>query len=287
MDRLRICYDNHSLSESTRFLVNELFGKYGIVILDPNDKDLKKKLIPIIKEDVINQSLFPILSQNTSENAKLYKTQANVREINFFKLSESNRTRIDGNISELEIEQHPERFSPNVLIRPLYQEMILPNLAYIGGGAEISYWMQLKSIFKVQDIVFPVLVLRNSVMWIEEKDYVKWTELGFEIKDIFQSEENLYKQFVLKQSSFNLEEELIFLNFFFLKNLSRLSSFLLKSVKTLPLLGVNPTIRDGVFAKPPEVVSTCPLTVASTRFLVSSATRWVLRASTCASICGT
>lgn len=207
MERLRICYDNHSLSEATRFLVNELFGKYGIVILDANDKDLKKKLIPIIKEDVINQSLFPILSQNTSENAKLYKTQANVREINFFKLSESDRTRIDGNISELEIEQYPERFSPNVLIRPLYQELILPNLAYIGGGAEISYWMQLKSLFKVQEIVFPVLVLRNSVMWIEETDYVKWTELGFEIKDIFQSEENLHKKFVLKQSSFNLQEE--------------------------------------------------------------------------------
>ena len=72
-------------------------------------------------------------------------------------------------VSENEIENNPEKFSPNVLIRPLYQELILPNLCYVGGGSEISYWMQLKSVFQQQDITFPILTLRNSVMWIEEK----------------------------------------------------------------------------------------------------------------------
>ena len=207
MEKFRVYYNNHTLSEATRLLVNEFFGKYGIVILDANDMELKKKLIPIIKEDVVNKSLFPIISQNTSENSKFYKTQALVREINFFRISDEDRIRITESVSESEIEQYPERFSPNVLIRPLYQELILPNLAYVGGGAEISYWMQLKSVFKNQNIVFPILVLRNSVMWIDEKDYTKWFDLGFELQDLFKDIETLHKKFVRKQSGFSLKEE--------------------------------------------------------------------------------
>ena len=69
-------------------------------------------------------------------------------------------------ITEREIEDNPERFSPNVLLRPLYQETILPNLAYIGGAAEIAYWLQLKKTFDSNNIIFPILVPRNSVLWI-------------------------------------------------------------------------------------------------------------------------
>ncbi|MGY8989377.1 MAG: bacillithiol biosynthesis cysteine-adding enzyme BshC [Flavobacteriales bacterium] len=160
----RECYSEKNLSEASRLLVNKLFGKYGIVILDANDKKLKEKLIPIIKEDVVNQNLHLLISERTEEFSKEFKSQAFVRDINFFQISEGKRERITKKISEDEIENNPEIFSPNVLIRPLYQELILPNIAYIGGGAEISYWMQLKTVFKYLSIPFPVLVLRNSVI---------------------------------------------------------------------------------------------------------------------------
>ena len=64
---------------------------------------------------------------------------------------------------------YPELYSPNVLMRPLYQESILPNLAYIGGSAEIAYWMQLKDAFDEENIPFPLLFLRNSVLILDQK----------------------------------------------------------------------------------------------------------------------
>ena len=70
---------------------------------------------------------------------------------------------------ESEIDSNPEDFSPNVLMRPLYQEISLPNLAYVGGGAEVAYWMQLKTAFEQEQIPFPILVLRNSMLWLEQK----------------------------------------------------------------------------------------------------------------------
>ena len=175
--------------------------------MDANDKKLKQKLIPIIKEDVVNQNLHSIISERTEELSDEFKSQAFVRNINFFNISEGKRERITKKVSEDKIENNPETFSPNVLIRPLYQELILPNIAYIGGGAEIAYWMQLKTVFKYLNIPFPVLVLRNSVMWIEEKDFSKWIEFGFEINDIFKTTNELHKKFILDKSDVNLDLE--------------------------------------------------------------------------------
>src|SRR5690606_41008214 len=66
---------------------------------------------------------------------------------------------------------HPERFSPNVLLRPLYQETILPNVAYIGGGGELAYWLQLKPLFDRSAIPMPVLLLRTSVALLPQKEF--------------------------------------------------------------------------------------------------------------------
>lgn len=204
---LKKCYSQNNFSEATRCLINEVFGKYGLVILDANDKNFKKKLLPIMKEDLVFQSLSPIIKNNTIQNSKKYKTQAYVRDFNFFKISNSSRERVLEVVSESELEDNPEKYSPNVLMRPLYQELILPNLCYIGGGAEISYWMQLKTVFKEQNIVFPILNLRNSVLWIEKRDYEKWKDLGFTLEDLFLSTEYLEKTYVQNYFDINLSKE--------------------------------------------------------------------------------
>ena len=66
-----------------------------------------------------------------------------------------------GGITHQEIEENPEQFSPNVLLRPVFQEFILPNIAYVGGESELSYWMQLKTSFDKEKIPFPILVLQK------------------------------------------------------------------------------------------------------------------------------
>jgi uncharacterized protein YllA (UPF0747 family) len=118
-------------------------------------------------------------------------TQLNARAINFFYLHEGSRQRIvlengqyvkaDGvlicelNAIDNLIDQYPERFSPNAMMRPLYQESILPNIAYLGGNAEITYWIQLCNVMAINNISHPKLILRPSV-WISPAKTLQWLE---------------------------------------------------------------------------------------------------------------
>ena len=90
-----------------------------------------------------------------------------------------------------EVKKHPERFSPNAIMRPLYQEVILPNLCYIGGGGELAYWLQLKNYFETVDVPFPMLLLRNSVLITTTKHLEKIKKLGHSIDDLFLDQDQL------------------------------------------------------------------------------------------------
>jgi bacillithiol biosynthesis cysteine-adding enzyme BshC len=155
---------NQKLADATRYLVNSLFEDYGLVIIDADDPQLKKQFAPYIERDIIGRNSSKAINESSAALKQIgFNTQVNSRDINFFYMVDGFRERIvvengkynvlnsgiSFNEDELrkEIEQHPFRFSPNVVMRPLYQEVILPNLAYIGGGAEVTYWLQLKKSF--------------------------------------------------------------------------------------------------------------------------------------------
>jgi len=197
-----------NLADASRYLVNALFGKYGLVILDGDDIRLKQQFISIVKKDVLHQGFFETITKCTQDLAKEYKAQAFVRDINFFHLSDGGRKRLEGKVLENEIDSNLENISPNVLMRPLYQEMVLPNLAYVGGGAEVAYWMQLKTAFEQEQIPLPILVLRNSMLWVEQKQVNKWQNLGFNLADLFLDEHQLHQQYVSRQTNLNLTQEL-------------------------------------------------------------------------------
>lgn len=215
--------EQSNLAAATQYLVNKLFAKFGLVILDANNREFKKKFIKQIKADVIEKSHLELIKQCSDS---LPKSQAFAREINFFYIMDGLRERIvyDGGRYKVlnstiifsrdemirEIEEYPERFSPNVLLRPLYKELILPNIAMVGGGAELSYWMQLKSVFDYHNIVFPILVLRNSLLLVDPKSYKTIESLGFEISDLFTSDYILQEEYLSKQDSsdLNIDKEL-------------------------------------------------------------------------------
>ena len=195
-------YLKHSnLADATRYLVNELLGEYGLVILDGDDESLKKQFIPTIKKDILEQAFEKTITKCSKDLADNYKAQAYVRPVNFFKLSEGKRELIKGGITEKEIDNNPESFSPNVLLRPLYQETILPNIAYIGGGAEVAYFMQLKTVFEQENIPFPIVLLRNSVLMLNANQNKKCQDLGFTIEDLFLDEHQLQKKFIGSQQN--------------------------------------------------------------------------------------
>lgn len=218
---------NDNLADATRVLVNSLFERYGLVIINADEAVLKKQFSKIIEQDIIGQHSATIIEKTSAELAeKGYKTQVNGREINFFYLKDNirerlvlkdnryvvNHTDISFTADEIrtEIQAHPDRFSPNVIMRPLYQEVILPNIAYIGGGAEVSYWMQLKANFDFYKIDFPVLLLRNSALLIDQRSAQNLYRLGFKLEDAFLSTEELQNIWIKKNSDsdLNLTDEM-------------------------------------------------------------------------------
>jgi bacillithiol biosynthesis cysteine-adding enzyme BshC len=209
------------LADATRYMVNALFGQYGLVIIDADNKRLKQQFAPIIERDIIEQNSFKnIIATNEKLHNLGVHIQVNPREINFFYMKGSLRERLvfeddrykvlntDISFTEeelkREIRKHPQKFSPNVVMRPLYQECILPNIAYIGGGAEVVYWLELKSNFEYYQIDFPILILRNSGLVIRKESAAKIKRMELTPADIFKSTDQLKTYWIKKHSDHNL-----------------------------------------------------------------------------------
>ena len=225
------CLDGYlgqsNLSEATRYIVNHLFGSHGLVILDADHHGLKSEFISVMQDDLFNHNAFRLATTTTEKLEELgYKSQVYPREINLFYLGDGQRQRIvseNGKYQVLEtskyftkeevtklLEDRPEDFSPNVVLRPLYQEVILPNLAYIGGPAEIAYWLQLKGVFDHFEIPFPVLFPRLFAMNIARAVSRKVAKLELSESDLFKSFDELKEQLLFSDGTpeHDLTEEL-------------------------------------------------------------------------------
>ena len=193
----------NTLTHAIQTLVNRLFSDFGLLILDGDSKDLKAQMKETFRDEIVHFSLYKESKKNVDFLTEKYgKVQVNPREINLFYLTET-RDRIDFNGKEYvivdknrqftkeeileELENNPEKFSPNALMRPVYQETILPNLAYIGGNAEIMYWLELKDYFTKINLPFPILIPRNSMLFLNKKTLGKIEKLQLKIEDFFQN----------------------------------------------------------------------------------------------------
>jgi uncharacterized protein YllA (UPF0747 family) len=190
-------------------------------VLDPQQEDLKKHFIPIAEKELATQFSFQAVSETneTLEKEGLHR-QISPREVNLFHLSDGKRRRIIPEtkgfsigdsfytLSELisSFQSSPTTCSPNVVLRPVYQELILPNIAYVGGAGELSYWMQLKTVFERSQVTFPILQMRKSFQVIDEKTLLKWFDLGFTEIDLFKSEEQLIRSYTTRR----MNEEISF-----------------------------------------------------------------------------
>lgn len=222
-DFFKEAYQNsEKLSQAVRKYVHYLFEHKGLLIVDGNDSSLKALFSQVIREDLFSHIPHELVKRQTEELEKLgYKSQIFPREINLFYMEKGLRERIEKDkhgsfnvlntdlvfskkeIEEL-IERSSEKFSPNVVLRPLYQEMILPNLAYLGGPAEVVYWLQLKPVFDHFGIQFPTLLPRNFAMILDAAIQRKISKLGLKDIELFQSVEDWKKQFLLEHASFDL-----------------------------------------------------------------------------------
>jgi bacillithiol biosynthesis cysteine-adding enzyme BshC len=190
-----------NLAHATTRLLHYLFGEYGLVIINPDAAEFKRAHMPAMKADILRNTFWEAIQSTNSELSKQYrKLQVSGRAINHFYITPDNKrclltregsyysvagTSLKFTASELEeeIHAHPDRFSPNVVMRPVYQETILPNIAYVGGPAEVSYWLQLRGVFEAAGVPMPVVLLRNSFILISAGDMRKLKKLRMGIED--------------------------------------------------------------------------------------------------------
>ncbi|CAN5264258.1 bacillithiol biosynthesis cysteine-adding enzyme BshC [soil metagenome] len=209
-----------TLAQATREFVNDLFnGK--IIILDANDAKLKHFFIPVLKVEIENGNAARLVNETISELAALdYPAQVQPREINLFYKQPGFRERIEkvndrflvlnSKISfskeelKKEIDSYPERFSPNVVLRPLYQQMILPNLAYIGGPGELSYWLEYKKMFDHFKVSFPILQPRHFILLTDKNMTERLSKFEISMEELFGDIEEVIKNFVRKNSGASL-----------------------------------------------------------------------------------
>ncbi len=206
-----------TIEQATFSLVNEIFGNYGLLIFLPDNKTYKKDFSDVMEKELFSSFSNKLLQQTIAKFPSKYKVQTSGRDINLFYLKDDIRERIEKTAQgysvvntsihftdeeiKKEIKNFPERFSPNVILRPLFQEKLLPNIAFIGGGGELAYWLELKKIFDEVSIPYPVLFLRNSFLIIAEKLQKELNAISISSLGLFKFDDALIEQLVIKLST--------------------------------------------------------------------------------------
>lgn len=209
------------LSDAVRHYVNGLFSGEGLVIIDADDHALKEIFRPVVEDDLFNHSAYRLVSDTNKKLEALgLHPQVNPREINLFHLDNQLRSRLEADGEGFavvdtslkfsreeirkQIDEKPALFSPNVILRPVYQEMILPNLAYVGGPAELVYWLELKSTFDHFGVPFPILLPRNFALVVDAQTARKIGKTRLHLDAYFESKNELFKRWIMQNSGHNL-----------------------------------------------------------------------------------
>ena len=208
------------IKQATLYLVNKLFKHFGLLILIPDNAELKRQFNVTVKKELIQRFSHSIVEKTGGQLRQHYKVQASGRAINLFYLTDTKRERIEVEGERFmveglglsfteeeildELENHPEKFSANVILRGVFQESILPNIAFIGGGGEIAYWLELKKVFEAAGVPFPVLIVRNSFLLVNETQNQLAAKLGFVVQDLFKPNADLINALVARESNLQL-----------------------------------------------------------------------------------
>jgi len=200
--------------------VNELFGHYGLIIVDGDRSDWKSSFSPLMKRELLEGfSSKAVLETNEGLSAAGFPLQVEPKDSNLFFLRPGKRERIQRDENGFtigsrnwtsdeileELTAHPESFSPNVILRPVYQEFLLPNLCYVGGPGEIMYWLQLKEVFQEAKVLFPLIQARTSILLLEEKNWDEWQAMGFTTEDLWRNPADLKQSYLDRQGSQSID----------------------------------------------------------------------------------
>jgi bacillithiol synthase len=216
------CYTlGKTIQQATLELVNTLFADYGLLVVVPDNAALKASFNSVVTKEIAEQFSHKAVAETIAQLSQHYKVQAGGRELNLFYLIDDKRERIEFDSLKFrvqnlglefsedeilnELQNHPERFSANVILRGVFQETILPNIAFIGGGGELAYWLELQKVFEAANVPYPMLILRNSLLFVTDEQVQRIEKLDFAVEDFFKESFDLINTLVRKNSGKQLD----------------------------------------------------------------------------------
>ena len=215
--------EGKTFKEAFRDLVFRYFDKYGLIIFDPQEIEAKRLLKPIFKKEITDFRLHTEKLVHLSATLEeLYHAQVKVKPVNLFLMVDEGRHSIEPVENEYRLrrkrksftqeqilellENEPEKFSPNVLLRPICQDYLLPTAFYIGGPSEISYFAQIKPLYEFYDIVPPIIYPRSSATILENPIANILEKHTVDINDIFIDVENVKKKIINSVEESSIDE---------------------------------------------------------------------------------
>ncbi len=209
--------------ESFRELMISLFDEYGLIVFSPIDPSVKKLLIPIFKQEIINyRNQTGYLVERSAELEDIYHAQVKVKPINLFYVDENERISIEPAENDyrlknkrkkftqeeilLQLNNNPEKFSPNVLLRPICQDYLFQTGFYVGGPSEISYFAQVTPLYDIYKILQPYIYPRSSATIVERGVKSILEKYTVNYPDVFTSGDELISKVIAANSDFNIEK---------------------------------------------------------------------------------
>jgi len=255
LDLFRTAYQKGmSFNRAFAHLMNVLLENSGLVFLDPNDVEVKRLLAPLFQRELSETPKFcQLVIDQSAELEKQYHAQVKPKPLNLFFFHHGGRyllePRADGyslkgtrqhltrEFVQQAAVQSPELFSPNVVLRPICQDWLLPTVAYVGGPSEVAYFAQLKTLYREAQIPMPAIYPRASVTIVEEKVEIVLERFSLSLMDLFQDIELVKSRVAGQMAQLNIDELFA----------STLLSFqeLFEQIKE-PLQSIDPTLLGAL-----------------------------------------
>lgn len=221
LQQLKNCFqEGRTFKDAFRDLIFNYFDNYGLVIFDPQMDEVKQLLKPIFKKEITDFRIHTEQLVHVSATLEeLYHAQVKVKPVNLFLRVDEGRHSIEPVENEFRLrrkrksytqeqllevlENEPDKFSPNVLLRPICQDYLLPTAFYIAGPSEIAYFAQLKPLYELYNIVEPIIYPRSSLTILENSIAGSLDKFSIGINDVFVDVENVKKRIInsVEQSS--------------------------------------------------------------------------------------